>query len=142
MVDNKGEKDVVLTDTQQAILNVAEVNPTFNNHQIANKLVTTGHVKSIQATYDALKRSDYTRLKLAELRSRLHEDHARTIMPLAHKRLKKALKNKDLAEKEAFPYVKLAYNKGMADKEEATTQVQVNIEEMRQIIIDGTKRGE
>ena len=139
-IEDKTELE--LSETEQSILSVAEVHPEKSNYQIAQQLVATGDIKCIDTVYKCLKRSDYTRLKLAELRSRLHEDHARTIMPLAHKRLKKALKNKELAEKEAFPYVKLAYDKGMADKEEATTQVQVNIEEMRQIIIDGTKRGE
>ena len=142
MVDNQDKKTINLTDTQQAIINAVEIHPEESTHQIAKRLQATGQVTGVDTVYKAIKSSEYTRLKLAELRSRLHEDHTRTIMPLAHKRLKKALKNKELAEKEAFPYVKLAYDKGMADKEEATTQVQVNIEEMRQIIIDGTKRGE
>ena len=132
----------ILTDTERTLLQIQEAHPEYTDAQLAKHTVDIGALSHPQSAYRVLKKGDYLRLKLAELRSRLHEDHTRTIMPLAHKRLKKALKNKELGEKEAFPYVKLAYDKGMADKEEPSSQVQVNIEEMRQIIIDGTKRGE
>ena len=142
MSDKEDKTEPKLSDTQQAIIQVAEVHPNLNNNQIAKKLIATGQIKGRDAVYKALQKSDYTRLKLEELRSRITEDHARVMFPLAQKRLKQVLKDKDATHRDAMTAVKLVYDKQMGDKEEPTQVTQVNIEEMRQVIIDGTRRGE
>ena len=141
MSEKEGENIPELSDTEQSILSIAEVHPEKSNYQIAKQLVDIGQITCTDTVYKCLKRSDYTRLKLEELRSRITEDHARTMFPLAQKRLKQVLKDKEATHRDAMTAVKLVYDKQMGDKEEPTQVTQVNIEEMRQVIIDGTRRG-
>ena len=57
------------------------------------------------------------------------------MFPLAQKRLTKALKSKEIDEKTAFPYVKLAYDKEMGDKQQLRSPGStVNIDKMQVIL--------
>jgi hypothetical protein len=85
--------------------------------------------------YDRLKKKDYLSRPIQEIRNYHKEQHTREIFPLAQKKLKKALKNKNLDEKTSFNYVKLAYDKELSDQTNPTThQTQINIETLQAIM--------
>lgn len=136
----KDIQDPVLDEIDNKILNIVTADPTINGNQIGNKLIQLGVVKSPQSVYARLKKNTYLHGEIQKLRDAIKEDHSRTIFPLAHKRMKQALKNKDLHDKDVFQYVKLAYDKELSTKEENTGNhvESVNIESL-QVLINNAK---
>jgi precorrin-6B methylase 1 len=133
---NNDNQEPVLDDIDNKILNIVTADPTINPNQIGNKLIQLGVAKSPQLVYNRLNKNIYLRGEIQRLRDAIKEDHSRVIFPLAHKRMKEALKNKDLHDKDVFQYVKLAYDKELSTKEETNTQVntQVNIDSLQVMI--------
>ena len=133
---NNDNQEPVLDKTDSIIVNLVKTEPTLTNSQIANKLKDIGQIKSTSTVYNRLRKNIYLRGEISKLREAIKEDHSRVVFPLAHKRMVKALKNKDLHDKDVFQYVKLAYDKELSTKEETNTQVntQVNIDSLQMII--------
>jgi hypothetical protein len=133
---NNDNQEPVLDKTDSIIVNLVKTEPTLTNSQIANKLKDIGQIKSTSTVYNRLRKNIYLHGEIQRLRDAIKEDHSRVIFPLAHKRMKEALKNKDLHDKDVFQYVKLAYDKELSTKEEANTQVntQVNIDSLQIMI--------
>jgi NifB/MoaA-like Fe-S oxidoreductase len=136
IADNQDASTQQLNPTDDVILQVAKAYPTYNDNQIAKQVVKIGQVTTPQAVNLRLQKNTYLRGEINKLREAIKEDHSRTIFPLAHDRLKKALKNKDLHDKDVFPYVKLAYDKELSSKEEKTgpSETTVNIESLQVLI--------
>ena len=135
MSDSENKTGTILDDLDHTILNIAQANPDWNNHQIAKQLVKIGQAESVQLVYQRLKKKDYLRKPIQEIRNFHKEQHTREIFPLAQKKLKKALKTKDLDVKTAFNYVKLAYDKELSDSTApAVQQTQINIETLQAVM--------
>ena len=119
----------------QAIINAVSTNPQASNNEIGNNLSKVGIINNVQVVYDRLKKRDYLSLEVSKLRDRISDNHTRNVFPLAQKRLTKALKSKEIDEKTAFPYVKLAYDKEMGDKQQLhSAGSTVNIDKMQVIL--------
>lgn len=133
---NADNQEPVLDEIDKTIVDVAKYNPEYTNNQIANKLKDIGKIKSLNTVFNRIRKNTYLHGEISKVREAIKEDHSRVIFPLAHKRMKQALKNKDLHDKDVFQYVKLAYDKELSTKEEATniTNQQVNIDSLQVMI--------
>jgi hypothetical protein len=125
-----------LSKMDTVALNMVKAYPDVNNTEIANKLIEIGAIKNQQSLFNRLSKNTYLRGEINRLREQVKQDHTRVVFPLAHKRMVKALKNKDLHDKDVFPYVKLAYDKELSSKEEReqTVNTQINIESLQMMI--------
>ena len=131
--DTKTAPELDIID--QAILHIGQTKPDYTPSQIGTELKNLGIVNNRQTVEQRLLKRDYLSLELTKLRERISENHTREVFPLAHKRMKKALKDKDLSHKDALGYVKLAYDKEMSDKtREQGHSNTVNIDKMQVIL--------
>lgn len=129
------ESEGKLDSLDKAILNIAKCNPEYTNNQIGNELIKLEKVKAVSTVYDRLSRNIYLNSEISKLRDSIKEDHTRTVFPLARKAMLSALKDKELHAKDKLGYVKLAYDKELSTKEEATqVNTQVNIESLQMMI--------
>ncbi len=105
-----------LSTYDKKALQLYKEDPTMSMYKLGKKMQRLGHSASERSIYQRLKRSDYLRTELAKIEQYHIEQLHRDDYPLARKRVRKALKDKELNEKEVFSYVKLIYDKVHADK--------------------------
>jgi len=122
-----------------AILTAIKAYPNASKSQIANIVKDMGVTNHIQSVYNRLKKKDYLNKEIAEIETQHHQQLVREDYPLARKRLAKALKDKDLTHKEAFPFVKLAYDKvhGETFKNAPSAGIPMVAIQNAQIIVQG-----
>ena len=90
-----------------------------------------GGAKHIQTVYKRLKQKDYLQRDLPEIEKYEQEVLHREDLPLARKVARKALKNKEMNEKEKFPYVKLVYDKAYGETHRNVSTPGVSIESIQ-----------
>ena len=133
-IPNIPQKPIKLSTLDKNILAATKVldNPTKSN--IANYVVELGGAKHIQTVYNRLKKRDYLQAELSQIEDYHAQQLQREDYPLARKRLNKALSDKDetgayvLSHKEAFPMIKLVYDKVHGEKHFNQAPQVVNIE--------------
>ena len=121
-IPNIPQKPIKLSKLDQGILTVMHANPEANRTEIVNKTYDLGLVKHKQTVYNRLKKRDYLQAELSQIEDYHAQQLQREDYPLARKRLNKALSDKDetgayvLSHKEAFPMIKLVYDKVHGEK--------------------------
>lgn len=114
------------TASEMKTLELMSRNPYDSMCQIGKKCVEEGIDKNPKQIYVRWKKSDYLQVEVPALEERHKEELMREDMPLASRKLRKALK--ELNSKEAFPYVKLVYDRVLGDKMQSPTIIgNVNI---------------
>ena len=116
--------------TDEAMAMVAYQNPGFNNNQIAKKVAELGVVKHPQTAYKRLTKSAYLKRDIDEIHAHQDQEFTRELVPPAFKVVKKALNNKELDDKEKFPYAKLVMDKW---KDTRVPNISVNKVEYQQL---------
>ena len=136
-------KNALKTDKPNDIIDKAFVslkteNPNLNVNQIAEKLKASKIIRSNATLYKRYNNSDYLRREFSEVEKQQIEQLHREEYPLARKRVRKALKNKDLDDKSAFPYVKLVYDKVYGEKTRNNSEpgIQIGAIQNAQFIIE------
>ena len=94
--------------TDEAMSMVAQTNPELSNHQIGCKLKDMGVIAHPNSVYKRLKKSDYLRAEITQIRANHREKASRELTPLALDIHKKALKSKELTIKEKREWVSMA----------------------------------
>ena len=122
---NKNRKELSTKD--RLILQMAKENPDKSKLQIGKELVDLGVYQHPNSVYKRLSRNSILKREIAEVEKYWAEHLKREIYPLAAKRWKRALKSKDLDDKEAFSYVKLAADKVHAETTQIEFPPQVNL---------------
>ena len=132
---NKRKTPPKLSKLDKNILTATKAltNPTKAN--IARHVVELGGAKHIQTVYKRLKQKDYLRGELQAVEQYEYESLHREDLPLARKRARKAIKNKDLNDKEVFPYVKLIYDKAYGEVHKTVGQSGISIDTIESIQI-------
>ena len=118
----------------QLILAESTTFPEKSFDQIGQELQQVGVYNHPKSIYKRLTHSEYLRVELAKLKERVRENTIRVMFPLAEKRVKKALKNKDLDEKTLFPYIKLIYDKTLGEDFQGIINQTVNINQLQQVV--------
>ena len=126
----------------QAIVNLAVADPTLTNNAIANKLINIGLTNTHTTVYNRLTKKDYLRGEIDEIRANHREQISRELMPLALTVTRKALKSKDISEKDKHPYVAMVVKSDLGDQGADTKPATINIEhlERMQVIMRGNNR--
>ena len=128
------KKPIKLSKLDEGILTVMRANPEANRTDIVNKTYALGLTKHKQTVYNRLKKKDYLNAELSKIEDFHAQQLQREDYPLARKRLRKALNDKDkdgeyvLSHKEAFPMIKLVYDKVHGEKHFNQAPQVVNIE--------------
>ena len=129
------EKPKKLSKMDKAIITAIKANPDTSRAQLANTVVGLGAAKHIQSVYGRLKKKDYLNAELSQIEDFHAQQLQREDYPLARTRLRKALNDKDkttgeyvLSHKEAFPMIKLVYDKVHGEKHFNQAPQVVNIE--------------
>ena len=132
-----GKKTGATSTLDPAILTVKKAFPEADKAQLAKICKQIGATNHVQSVYNRLKKKDYLNMELSELENQLRQQLVRDTYPLAVKRATKALKNKDLDDKAAFPYVKLAYDKVHGETYRNVSQPGISIDSIQnaQIIV-------
>ena len=119
----------------KAIVTVIKSEPNITKAQLANRIVALGITKHVQSVYNRLKKKDYLNAELSKIEDFHAQQLQREDYPLARTRLRKALNDKDkttgeyvLSHKEAFPMIKLVYDKVHGEKHFNQAPQVVNIE--------------
>ena len=97
-----------LSKADKAILILAKQYPGANNHQLGKKLQEFGTVKDSRTIYKRLKRSDYLRMEVDQIRKNSHEYLSREIVPEALKVHKRVLKDKSISDLKKKDWVAMA----------------------------------
>ena len=134
--------DNIVTDydnIDRQIINIATAEPNLTNTAIANKLVNIGTYKSIDGLFKRLSRKDYLRGEIDKIRTNHREQISRELMPLALKVTRKALKSKEISEKDKHPYVAMIVKSDLGDQGADSKPPTINIEhlERMQVIMQG-----
>ena len=126
----------------QAICNIVQVHPNANPSEISRRLNNTGTIISHQAIYHRLKTRDYLSREIETIRANHREQISRELMPLALMVTRKALKSKDISEKDKHPYVAMVVKSDLGDQGADTKPATINIEhlERMQVIMRGNNR--
>ena len=122
------QKPIKLSKLDQGILTVMHANPDATRAAIVNKVVDLGLAKHKPTVYNRLKKRDYLQAELSQIEDYHAQQLQREDYPLARKRLNKALKDPELSHKEAFPMIKLVYDKVHGEKHFNQAPQVVNIE--------------
>jgi hypothetical protein len=123
---NTNKKRKELSEKDKLILSKVKEDPEKPLNQIGKELVELGVYKHPGSIYRRLSQNGILKREIAEVEKYWGEHLKREIYPLAAKRWKRALKNKDLSDKEAFSFVKLAADKVHADTTHVEFPPQVN----------------
>ena len=118
----------------QLILAESNTFPDKTPYQIGQEFQEVGIYDNPMSVYKRLSKSDYLRVELTKLKEKVRENTIRVMFPLAEKRLKKVLKNRDLDEKTLFPYVKLVYDKALGEDFQGAIFQTFNVDKMQQIV--------
>ena len=124
------------TNPSKLDLNILSATKALDNPtkaSISKHVVALGGAKHIQTVYKRLKLKDYLRAEIQSVRDNNREYLDRIIVPDALKVTRKAIRNKDLTEKEKLPYVKLAMDKSFGETHHHTAPQQVNIKNIESI---------
>ena len=123
----------------KAIVNIATADPTLTNNAIANRLINIGLANTHTTVYHRLTRRDYLRRDIEQIRANHREQISRELMPLALKVTRKALKSKDMSEKDKHPYVAMIVKSDLGDQGADNKPTMINIEhlERMQVIMAG-----
>lgn len=106
--NNVDEKQPKYSKTDKAIRMLAKEYPNANNHQLGKKLQELGTVKSARTVYKRLKKNDYLRTDIEEIRKNSRELLSREILPEALRVHKRVLKNKDIPDLKKKDWVAMA----------------------------------
>ena len=120
--------DLKPSKLDKAIVTVIKSDPDITKAQLANRIVALGITKHVQSVYNRLKKKDYLQAELSQIEDYHAQQLQREDYPLARKRLNKALKDPELSHKEAFPMIKLVYDKVHGEKHFNQAPQVVNIE--------------
>ena len=107
-INNTDKIKQKLSAKDQAILMVAKENPGKNIRQLGLKLKDMGVVKHENSIYKRLKKSDYLRTDIDEIRKNHSEFMSREIVPEALKVHKRVLKDKNVPDLKKKDWVALA----------------------------------
>jgi DNA-binding Lrp family transcriptional regulator len=121
MAKKKAKSKEELSEKDKLILMKVKEDPEKPMNQIGKELVELGVYKHPGSIYRRLTQQGILRREIAEIEEHWRQHLHRELYPLAAKRWKRALKNKDLNDKEVFSYVKLAADKVHAE----TTRVEI-----------------
>lgn len=123
-----------------AALTLKKQFPTLSSHAIGRRLVEHGLSRCKDTIYQRLKKSDYLRAEFAAIEKHTHEQLVREDFPLARRVARKALRSSQMSEKDKFSYVKLVYDKALADRKDKTSVSPVSLEtiERLQVIIEAS----
>ena len=130
-----------LSSIDSAILAVKRLNPHMTAYEIGKQLKK--HKLSINrmTVYSRLRQNDYLQTEFKALENYHREQLVREDYPLARKKLRKLLKNKDNVTPAAVQMqaIKLVYDKSLADRQDKIPESPVNIEniEKLQILVQG-----
>ena len=122
------EKPKKMSKMDMAIVTAIKAEPGITKAQLANRVVSLGAAQHIQSVYGRLKKKDYLQAELSQIEDYHAQQLQREDYPLARKRLNKALKDPELSHKEAFPMIKLVYDKVHGEKHFNQAPQVVNIE--------------
>lgn len=117
-----------------AIVNIVTAHPDATNNQIANKLQSIGSIHSHTTVYNRLKKSEYLRGDIERIRQNHREQISRELMPLALKVTRKALKSKDLSDKDKHAYVSTVIKSDLGEQPEKAPQATINITALQAIV--------
>lgn len=120
-------------ETDQAILNIVTSDPNITTNQIGHRLLTIGQCTSTDTVYKRLRRKDYLRREVEEIRQNHREQISRELMPLALKVTRKALKSKDMSEKDKHPYVQMVVKSDLGDQGADGKPATINIEHLERM---------
>ena len=133
-------KDPIPDDIDKAICNIVQVNPEATPNEISRRLNNTGTIISHQAIYHRLKKRDYLRRDIEQIRANHREQISRELMPEALKVTRKALKDKTLSAKDKHPYVAMIVKSDLGDQGADTKPQVINIEHLERMqVIMGSK---
>jgi len=124
-----------------AALTLKKQNPALTPHAIGKQLIKHGFSVNKNTVYSRLKHSDYLQAEFRMIENQHREQLVREDYPLARKKLRKLLKNKDNVAPAAVQMqaIKLVYDKSLADRQDKIPESPVNIEniEKLQILVQG-----
>lgn len=129
-------------EIDKAICNIVRVHPEATDSEVTRKLNNTGIVISHQAVYHRLKKRDYLRRDIEEIRQNHREQISRELMPLALKATKKALKDKSLSLKDKHQYVNTVIKSDLGDQGANDKPATINIEQLENLQIIMGKIGD
>jgi hypothetical protein len=111
-----------------------------SSHAIGRKLVALGLSRCKDTIYQRLKKSEYLRAEFAAIEKHIQEQLVREDFPLARRVAHKALRPAQMSEKDKFPYVKLVYDKALANRKDKIPESPVSIGtiERLQVIMKAT----
>jgi hypothetical protein len=136
MPKKKAKTKEELSEKDKLILMKTKEDPEKSLNQIGKELVELGVYQHPNSVYKRLSKNGILRREIAEIEKYWREHLHRELYPLAAKRWKRALKSKDLDDKEAFSYVKLAADKVHADTTKIEFPPQVNLAVIHTLLED------
>lgn len=130
-----------LSPLDAAIMTLKKSNPALSAYQIGKVLKKQNFSTNRLSVYSRLKANDYLQTEFKALENYHREQLVREDYPLARKKLRKLLKNKDNVAPAAVQMqaIKLVYDKSLADRQDKIPESPVNIEniEKLQILVQG-----
>ncbi len=130
-----------LSALDAAILALKKAHPQLSAYKIGQALTKQNFSTNRTSVYARLTSNDYLRSEFKALENYHREQLIREDYPLARKKLRKLLKNKDNVAPAAVQMqaIKLVYDKSLADRQDKIPESPVNIEniEKLQILVQG-----
>ena len=126
-----------LSALDSAILALKRTHPDLTAAQIGKALKKHGLSSSVVSIYTRLRESELLRMEFSALEKYRREQLVRDEYPLARKKLRKILKNRDDKVPAAVEMqaVKLVYDKVHADRQDKSIESPVNIQNIERLQI-------